>query len=269
MPYRPPRVTVAGLLLAVATGVAGAQSGTAPADPGRGRGVVVGAGPGGQRQACLACHGLEGRGDPAAGFPRLDGQMATYLYKALADYASGVRPNEIMTPIAKALTEQQRRDVAVHYATQDPTGPGPTGAAARPAGGPEDYGLVQRGAVLSSIGAAEHGVQACQNCHGPDGAGLAPLVPALAGQHEGYLRGQLQAWKAGRRGGDPAGVMAGIARRMDDRDVSAAARYFASLPPAPRSVSGVAAITAVVPEAAGNRTAASGAPAGQRQGDRP
>lgn len=193
-----------------------------PGDPSRGRGVVVGAVKGGRQSACLPCHGIEGRGDAAAGFPRLDGQIEGYLLKALRDYAAGVRPNEIMTPIAKALTDQQRADVAAHYADQRaPDSVRPPAAT--------DAELLQRGAALAAIGAAERHVQACQNCHGPDGSGLAPSYPVLAGQYEAYLAAQLTAWKAGRRGGDPLDVMAVIARRLDERDIRAVAAYYARL----------------------------------------
>lgn len=193
-----------------------------PGDPIRGRGVVVGATTGGQQSACLPCHGIEGRGDAAAGFPRLDGQIEGYLVKSLRDYASGVRQNEIMTPIAKALTDQQRADVAAHYADQQAP------ESVRPPA-TTDAELLQRGAALAAIGAPERHVQACQNCHGPDGSGLEPSYPVLAGQYEAYLTSQLTAWKMGRRGGDPLDVMAVIARRLDERDIRAVAAYYGRL----------------------------------------
>ena len=50
---------------------------------------------------CFMCHGLDGVGDSAGAFPRLTGQAAFYMYKQLIDYASGARPNDVMTPIAR------------------------------------------------------------------------------------------------------------------------------------------------------------------------
>src|SRR3546814_11853113 len=40
-----------------------------------------------------------------------------YMYKQLLDYASGARPNAIMSPIAKALTQAQMEDVSAYYAS--------------------------------------------------------------------------------------------------------------------------------------------------------
>lgn len=59
--------------------------------------------------ACLACHGPTGRGNPAAEYPALRGQHATYTAKQLRDYASGARSSDgqtrIMRDIAARLDE--------------------------------------------------------------------------------------------------------------------------------------------------------------------
>jgi cytochrome c553 len=73
--------------------------------------------------ACTACHGPEGRGNLAAGYPALRAQQSVYVMKQLNDYASGARysgatvpptdPNAVMMfTIAKQLTPEQIRDVA-------------------------------------------------------------------------------------------------------------------------------------------------------------
>ncbi len=60
--------------------------------------------------ACLACHGPTGRGNPAAKYPALQGQHATYTAKQLNDYASGTRTTDgktsIMRDIAKNLSKE-------------------------------------------------------------------------------------------------------------------------------------------------------------------
>lgn len=60
--------------------------------------------------ACLACHGPTGRGNPAASYPSIRGQYATYTAKQLRDYASGARrsdgPTKVMRDIAKRLSEE-------------------------------------------------------------------------------------------------------------------------------------------------------------------
>lgn len=60
--------------------------------------------------ACLACHGPAGRGNPAAGYPALNGQHATYTAKQLRDYASNARKSvdktRIMNDISGRLSEE-------------------------------------------------------------------------------------------------------------------------------------------------------------------
>jgi cytochrome c553 len=193
------------------------------ADVERGRGIAVGTynrGPGG---ACFQCHGIDGKGDGAAAFPRLTAQSYSYLYESMRDYASGVRQNAVMTPIAKALDDQQMRDVSAYYAAQQeaPFGPQPT----------VEVHVLQHGAALSAVGHAERALQACINCHGPHGVGLPPTYPYLAGQYANYLEAQLNAWKSGQRKSDRlvGQVMENIAKQMTDEVIRAVSAYYASI----------------------------------------
>ncbi|TCO83795.1 cytochrome c553 [Plasticicumulans lactativorans] len=68
-------------------------------------------------QVCAACHGADGH-SPAPAFPRIAGQHADYLVKALEDYSSGARNNPIMAGIAKSLSAQDRLDLAAWFAAQ-------------------------------------------------------------------------------------------------------------------------------------------------------
>ena len=60
--------------------------------------------------ACIACHGPTGRGNPAAAYPTLRGQYATYTATQLRNYASGARksdgPTRVMRDIAAKLSEE-------------------------------------------------------------------------------------------------------------------------------------------------------------------
>jgi cytochrome c553 len=194
-----------------------------------GRAIAVGAftidqTPEPQTGACFQCHGMDGRGDGTAAFPRLTDQVFKYLYDSLKDYASGVRQSAIMEPIARALTDRQMREVSAYYAAQvDAPYPPP------PEGDPE---ALQFGGALAAVGSAERGVQACMNCHGPDGVGLPPTYPYLAGQFALYLEGELKDWKTGARRGDGFGIMEDIARRLTDEEIAAVSLYYASLRPA-------------------------------------
>ncbi len=195
------------------------------ADLEAGRAIVVGAyslGPGG---ACFQCHGMEGKGDAAAAFPRLTGQVYKYLYDSMKDYASGARQNAVMTPIAQALSGEQMRNVSAYYAAQSIGSPEP---------GPQaDPAQLQYGAGIAAVGHAERGVQGCINCHGPGGAGLPPTYPYLAGQYASYLEAQMRAWKSGERKSDrlSAIVMEGISKRLTDEDIRAVSLYYASIRP--------------------------------------
>jgi cytochrome c553 len=59
--------------------------------------------------ACSACHGPDGAGLAAAGFPRLSGQQAAYTVKQLSNFRSGARNDDgdtaIMRTVAGKLTD--------------------------------------------------------------------------------------------------------------------------------------------------------------------
>lgn len=61
--------------------------------------------------ACLACHGPSGAGNPAAGYPRLGGQHATYTASELRAYRAGERRidlnGQIMSDVAAKLSDQE------------------------------------------------------------------------------------------------------------------------------------------------------------------
>jgi cytochrome c553 len=171
-------------------------------------------------ETCAGCHGARGEGNPAMGSPRIAGQPAAYLFRQLEAYTDGSRQNEVMAPIAKGLTPSQQRELAAHYANL--VAPATkTGAASAP----------PRGRTLATVGDEQRRVQACQNCHGPEGAGLPPLVPYLAGLDNKYLQAELHDWKNGTRKTDPSGAMNLIAQHMTDPDMAAVSAYYASRPP--------------------------------------
>lgn len=66
------------------------------------------------KQVCQSCHGLDGKGINDT-YPKLAGQFADYMEKALSDYKSGARKNAIMSGFAATLTEQDIENVAAYY----------------------------------------------------------------------------------------------------------------------------------------------------------
>ena len=221
------RLALAGLVVVAGLSASlygSAQEAGVGADMERGRGIAVGTFETDADAACFRCHGMQGAGDAVAAFPRLADQVYDYLVKSLQDYASGLRQDEIMQPIAAALTEQQMRDVSLYYSEQE-------NVEYQPPPENPDVEVLQLGAALAAVGSVPRGVQACINCHGPDGTGLVPY-PYLAGQHQSYLEAQLLAWKNGERDGDPLDVMAHIASQLTEDEIAAVALYYASVRPA-------------------------------------
>ena len=69
----------------------------------------------------------------------------------------------------------------------------------------------------------------CAGCHGPDGTGVAPGIPHLAGQPLAYLSGSLEAYKAGTR---THAALRDLALHMSEQDLLNVATYYSNLPPA-------------------------------------
>ena len=67
--------------------------------------------------ACTACHGPTGQGNPAAAYPMLKGQHATYTASQLRAYASGARKSDGPTRIMRELAQRLREDDIVALAS--------------------------------------------------------------------------------------------------------------------------------------------------------
>lgn len=67
---------------------------------------------------CAACHGADGNSTIPTN-PKLAGQYESYLVKALGDYKSGARSNAIMAGFAAALSDQDIRDLAAYFSSQE------------------------------------------------------------------------------------------------------------------------------------------------------
>lgn len=161
--------------------------------------------------SCSACHGFAGNSRSAT-MPILAGMNATYLRKALQDYASGKRVSPEMEPYAKMAIHLGADDVAAYFAAQTRQ---PTTVAVDPA-------AVARGKTAA---------QQCASCHGPAGKGDASKgVPDLTGQPPGYLQSQMQLFKADRRspGDDPLKAMKALMKTLPDDQIADLAAYFST-----------------------------------------
>ncbi len=71
---------------------------------------------------CAGCHGIEGykTAFPAVyHVPKLGGQHASYIVKALQAYKSGERSHPTMRAIAAGLTDKDMADLAAYYAADE------------------------------------------------------------------------------------------------------------------------------------------------------
>lgn len=71
---------------------------------------------------CQGCHGIPGykTAFPAVyNVPKLGGQHAGYIVKALQAYKSGERSHPTMRAIAAGLSDKDMADVAAYYAAED------------------------------------------------------------------------------------------------------------------------------------------------------
>lgn len=154
---------------------------------------------------CASCHGAKGI-SPNDTWPSLAGQNAAYLVRIMSAYKSGAQQDVMMTPLAKALSDDDIRNLAAYYAELNCADRTATAGA---------QGDVAAGKVLSKN---------CAGCHGETGIGTNPAWPNFAGQKAGYLVNVLKAFHGGLRK-DP--MMAGVVRGLSDADITNLAAYYA------------------------------------------
>lgn len=168
---------------------------------------------------CVACHGADGNGVPGQGvWPKLAGQHAEYLGKQLMEFKSGARKNDLMSPQAAGLNEQDMVSLAAYFAQMEQKA------------GTTDPAAAELGERVYRAGNASSGVPACNGCHGPAGMGLGlAKFPRIAGQNADYVAQSLQNFAAATRANDPNGMMRGVAVRMTEAEIAAVAQYVQGL----------------------------------------
>jgi cytochrome c553 len=170
---------------------------------------------------CLGCHNIIGY---QASFPevhkvpKIAGQNAGYIEAALNAYKGGERKHPTMRGIADALSDQDIKDIAAHYAKmgQDQGQAAPEKPSREPS--PQVAALLQKAA--------------CVSCHGANfSKPIAPNYPKIAGQHSDYLYVALKAYKTDNNAavGRSNGVMGAIAKQFSNAELNALAKYVGSL----------------------------------------
>jgi cytochrome c553 len=143
-------------------------------------------------QSCEACHG-KGGDSQRADVPRLNGQQKEYLLTRLREFLDPTRSTphaiQMMWQNATRVSGGEAQALADYFSRQMPTGRNGFGPLAETGGG-----IYRQGATPD--------IPACSVCHGRDAEGLGE-TPRLAGQHEGYLAAQLNAFMLTARVGSP------------------------------------------------------------------
>jgi cytochrome c553 len=157
--------------------------------------------------ACAGCHGEKGISSmPEA--PSLAGQPVLYTQIQLFLFREGQRVNEIMSPMAQGLTDDELTALAEWYARQPPPVATKT----------PDPEFEARGRAL----AATH---RCGVCHLPDYGGR-DQIPRIAALSEPYLLKALRDYKTSARSGDGA-QMAEVVVPLGDDELQALAHHLA------------------------------------------
>ena len=149
---------------------------------------------------CVGCHGRDGNsGDPKT--PRLAGLDAEYLIAAVNTYKDGSRDHSVMADAVATLREQDVKDLAAFYATQEPK--------ALP--------------IRKPLTIAEW-TERCGRCHGANGNSADERFPILAGQDEAYLIRAMGLFHGGERANE---MMYAMSFQMSASDIRNLAAYYA------------------------------------------
>ena len=166
---------------------------------------------------CMACHGADGN-SPNPVWPKLAGQHPSYILTQLQHFKAGSRKNDLMSPMAAPLSDQDMADLAAYFSSQTQS----VGSAAAD--------KVAMGEKIFRAGNPDTKVAACMACHGPTGVGNAPAnFPRISGQHAAYVEKALKDFRAGDRDNDPNMMMRGVAANMTDEEIMAVAQYVQGL----------------------------------------
>ncbi len=178
---------------------------------------------------CAACHGADGRGNPALRAPGLAGQWDWYLARQLGKFRSGARggdPRDVygaqMAPFARSLPDDEAIvDLVAYIRSLPPPLPEKPPAAPNPENGAREF-------------------QICASCHGDQGQGNTAFhAPFLGAQGTWYVVRQLQNFRRGVRGVEPSDVfgtqMRALMANVDDQTILDLAAHVAALPPRPQT----------------------------------
>lgn len=201
-------------------------------------------------QACIGCHGAQGRGVENVYFPRLAGKPAGYLYNQLVAFRDGRRKYVPMNYLLAYLPDPYLLRMAEYFAQQNP----PFHVAPVASRTAQATQLRKDGQRIITAGIAAKKVPACVACHGAELNGREPGIPGLLGLRADYISAQLGAWRYGTRTALAPDCMQFVASSLSEPEVAAVAAWLASLP-VPPNVRPAKADKARLPLACGSQQA--------------
>jgi cytochrome c553 len=167
--------------------------------------------------ACSKCHGYNGVSTSPI-FPNLAGQVPGYIETELRLFRQRGRSDPharaFMWGIARALTDEQIKGVALYFSTQ----PAATGK------GSSNPALADKGKLLYENGSPERDIEACTVCHGHNGEGV-NTQPRVAGQHRDYFVLEMVQFRSGLRENK---VMQHVSEKLTDDEIAALVEYIST-----------------------------------------
>jgi len=172
---------------------------------------------------CAGCHSADGNSVIPMN-PILAGQHAEYITKQLIDFkatesAPAKRNSPVMSSMVAALSLDDMKQLGDYYAKQKAA---PSQVAV------DDDKLIELGKLLYHGGNIANGVPACASCHSPNGSGIPPRYPAIAGQHAEYTLAQLNLFNTGDRANDKD-VMQQVITRLNGHEKRAVSAYISTM----------------------------------------
>lgn len=158
---------------------------------------------------CATCHGENGVPQLKT-TPAIWGQNTGYLFYQLRDFKSGSRKNDLMSPIAAALQQEDLLPLAEYFSKQkwpnlqQPSAPDDVAAKAQ--------------AAISSVG--------CIGCHLDHFQGDGTTA-RLAGQQHDYLQKTMMDFRTKARGNNPG--MSDLMKATSPDAITALAQYLAGM----------------------------------------
>ena len=159
-------------------------------------------------EQCDGCHGKSGASIDDA-FPVLAGQELHYLYVQLKDFKSGLRKNEVMSPVVAELEKKQLLALSKFYSEQIWPNIGYKGNIAQ----------ARKGETAANAGQ-------CVACHLGSYTGNS-RIPRLAGQHPNYLEKTMLDMKSKARNNSPA--MSTLMSSFSESDIANMAVFMGNL----------------------------------------